>query len=221
MRYALAVLTHGDNEPLRATIDSFMANALPQPVAMLVHYDGGVTKVPPTTNCIIEISQAEKQQGFCGATAALWEMACWSHHDYDYVFWLEHDFRFTEPIQVASMAGVLTANPNLAQLSIMRQPVNQRERQAGGVLADHRQRGATFAEHGGWLPWLSHRAYFTTNPSLMRRGFMLSHRWPDDGLAECEGRMGAQLLGDGYYFGIVGDGSPGCEHVGRRTGKGY
>lgn len=221
MRYALAVLTHGDNAPLRATLDSFMEHALPQPVATIIHYDGGITELPGPFYTAVEITQDDRQRGFCDATGMLWETACRAHHDYDYVFWLEHDFRFTEPIQVAAMAGVLTANPNVAQLSIMRQPVNHRERAAGGVVADHRQRGATFAEHGGWLPWLSHRAYFTTNPSLMRRGFMLSHRWPDDGLAECEGRMGAQLVGEGYYFGIVGDGTPGCEHVGERTGKGY
>ncbi len=71
-----------------------------------------------------------------------------------------------------------------------------------------------------WLIWHQHASYLTTNPSLMRRQFMAEHLWPAYE-SECEGRFGLDLVATGFSFGVWGDGSPWCEHIGERSGFGY
>ena len=165
----------------------------------------------------------QSQLGFCKATRALWEVAV--ETDCEYVFWLEHDFVFQREVDLRELADVLDDHRSLAQMSLMRQPISPREVEAGGVVKNHERMSDEFYSHiSGPLTerreWLSHEAYFTTNPSLMRRQFMADTMWPRED-AECEGRFGLQLKEAGYSFGIWGDGSPWVEHIGQRDGHGY
>ena len=123
------------------------------------------------------------------------------------------------------MARVLDMHNDLAELALMRGSVNNEERAAGGVIEKHIGRGDVFSKilsHGDDfdISWLSHRAYFTTNPSLMRKEFMYLNPWPDYE-RECEGRFAFDLRDRGYCFGIVGNGEPWVTHIGVRNGKGY
>jgi hypothetical protein len=68
---------------------------------------------------------------------------------------------------------------------------------------------------------LRHRSFFSTNPSLLRRDFMVENPWPADGEPFCEGRFGLELVQKGYSFGIWGDGDIWVDHIGRREGFGY
>ncbi len=244
MNYRLVVLTHGDGPTLEDTLDSFGDHVQGRPPTdVVIVRDGpGYTYVPswqrhvPTWR-VLQV--APGPVGFCKATAYAW--ACGAAPGPEFVFYLEHDFRITRPVYLVAMAAVLDANPQLVQMALMRDAVNDAEKAAGGLFESRPGQYERRSTHipleaspfrgsgaGGRVidpgvvtaDWLEHRAYATTNPSLMRRQFMADHPWPDYD-AECEGRFGIDLVLSGYSFGVWGTGEPWVEHIGARTGFGY
>lgn len=221
--YRLVVLTHGDHgDTLRATLESFHEHVTPKPSEYVCIRDG-YGALPPinpdgqTWRGVVLMPQ----QGFCAATRAAWRAA--SLPGVEYVFWLEHDFRFLRPVDVNAMVRVLGTSPALAQVSLLRGPENRAERHAGSVLGPLRRKGREFHARELLAPdgdYIEHDAYFTTNPSLMRRAFMADNPWPSNP-DECEGHFGLSLIADGYRFAIMGDGEPWVEHTGERDGFGY
>lgn len=237
MDYRLIFLTHGDpvdhGGTRQRTLNSFREMVTPRPKDGCLIYDGSVSAVAEAGSwngfgwawpCVA----TDGPVGFCRAVGAGWERAC--APGVDFVFWLEHDFEFLRPVDLTAIAPVLDHNEELAQMALMRGSVNDVEKALGGVVADHKDRGTKFVsrvtnlglsdERGEYVEWLSHQAYFTTNPSLMTRQFMIEHPWPDYP-SECEGKFGIDLTKAGYQFGILGDGKPWVEHIGHRTGYGY
>ena len=230
VRYLFTVLTHGDHgDVLAETVESFYANVTPAPHRRLVVQDGPAA-LPPIVDPGVPwacFTTAGGPVGFCKATATMWAAAA-ACKTVDYVFWLEHDFRFDRPVDLTDLALILddVDGAPLAQVSLMRGSVNEVERVLGGVVADHRERGSVFAEHvtsraDRDVEWLEHGAYFTTNPCLMRRDFMEQNPWLVDPPRECEGRFGLELVQRGYRFAVAGDGTPWVTHLGVRDGSGY
>jgi hypothetical protein len=222
MRYVLAVLTHGRAPHLNETIKTFLRWATPQPTALLAVVDGADSTVPAIPSRGTRgwhVHQNVIQEGFCGASARLWEAARQTVHDegLTHVFWLENDFRFLRPVQLDLMANVLRQHPVVAQMALMRQPVNAAEVKAGSVLAS---RPDQFWHRQGWM---EHTSFWTTNPSLIPAGVLYGYDWPDDGQGQCEGRFGLRLKADARTFGYWGNGDTWVEHLGTRdgTGKGY
>lgn len=238
MKYVLACLSHGEPESpyQRRTFASAAKRLRPVPTVVAMYHDGpGVASAElpfPKTYA------TGNPLGFCRATAALWTMALRDADTFgcDHVFWLEHDFVFLRDVNVDLMAAVLKPNPDigpLAQVQLMRQPVNARERAAGGLYesrpGEYRRRRLRAQENPVGArdePYLTHRSYFTTNPSLMSVAFMAAwpfpvgpSRLPYD--IECEGRYGIDLVHGGYQFAVMGDGEPWVEHIGVRDGEGY
>lgn len=200
MDYTLCILSHADHTPAEAEV-SFVQNVNVVPRTILRWHDAN-------------------RDGFCRSTRNLWRMAAEESPD-EYVFWLEHDFRFTRPVDLHLMANILDHGP-YAQVSLMRQAVNKQERKAGGIV---QSRPGEFTDKAGWL---EHTSYFTTNPSLMRRDFMQAHTFGDDRHRlpqdiRCEGLFGMALIEQGFRFAVMGNGEPWVEHVGWRdaTGHGY
>ena len=234
LRYRVACLTHGGDEPLRETLESFEEFVTPAPLDWVIAQDGpGAWTVPEKFSGYAGQPWAG-QIGFCAATGRLWEMASRSGElNYggrgsafylppapEFIFWLEHDFIFLRPLDLTPLAMQLSAEPNLAQMALMRGPVNDEERRVGGLTGKHEmtQDWTNFPDRSEAYPFLRW-GHFTTNPSLMRTAFMRAES-PDD-LPECEGRFGIELAEAGYTFAIWGDGEPWVEHIGVRTGKGY
>lgn len=229
MRYRLVLLTHGDAPHLDRVVESFAEHITPSPADCVCVIDGPGRLPPVEPLGIWRCFNHGQRLGFCAATAYAWTVgaANWNPRDpddVDYVFHLEHDFILTRGLYLPDLAVVLDANPKLAQMSLMRQPVSADERLAGGVLASRpgefikgRQVEGRFGEP---FPWLEHTSYMTTNPSLMRRQFMVENPWPDYP-SECEGRFGIDLVERGYTFGVWGGGDQWVEHVGVRDGIGY
>lgn len=234
-RYRVACLTHGDERHLSETLTSFEAYVTPRPLDWIILQDGpGDWTIPRVFEGYA--GQAwSGQVGFCEATRRLWHLASRSGEvNYgergdgfyippapEFIFWLEHDFLFLRPLDLEPLMEQLLLDPRLAQMSLMRQAVSSDEIEAGGVVEARPGqfelvRGGPMGEH----PFLRHRSYFTTNPSLMRTGFMLDRPWPDYP-QECEGRFGLDLIQHGYDFGVWGDGDPWIAHIGERTGHGY
>lgn len=233
LNYTLACLTHGDGAPLDRTLNSFFDKVKPKPALTVIHWDGpGGTY--PWHRFADDIDVSVQQRGFCRATQRLWRLA--SEAETEFVFWLEHDFRFLRPVDLQPMAYTLDQDASLAQMQLMRNAVSVEEIAAGGLFEmrreDYEFAGHTTdltnyaAEEGGLElavthPWLRHRSYFTTNPSLMRTEFMVQNPWPDDDEPFCEGRFSIGLVERGFHYGVWGNGEPWVQHHGQRTGFGY
>lgn len=242
MNYRLAVLTHGRSETLPATLASFQEYVRPEPVETLVYFDGDIhTELVPRDGLgdVGLTSSLGASQGFCGASGRLWDLAAngdmGGGQNASHVFWLEHDFEFREHVDLRDLARVLDEEPDVAQMSLMRDAANEAERAAGGLYelrADEYTRKVTAIEdfdpgfRPGFYPslqafvWMEHLSYFTTTPNLMRREFMQKTPWPIYS-SECEGKFGLDLVAAGYRFGVWGNGTPWVSHVGVRSGFGY
>lgn len=194
MKYLLSVLTHDITETMATeAIESFLDHVSPKPQSVFLHCDN-------------------PQEGFCKATRKLWERSSQSPHEF--VFWLEHDFRFVREIDLLPLAGVLRRYLYLTQISLMRQAVNEQEKAAGGLYEAHRD------DYDLKEGWMEHLICHTTNPSLMRTEFMRENPWPDY-RDQCEGRFSGDLRARGFSFGMWGAGEIHVEHIGERTGFGY
>jgi len=107
---------------------------------------------------------------------------------------------------VAAMADTVLATDNLAQMALMRQPVNHIELDAGNWL---RHRG-DWVQHDGWVeqPW-----FFCLNPMVARTDIARNYTWPQGGHEHHFTRL---LSADGWRFGVWGDvdDPPRCLHIG-------
>jgi len=221
------LLTHGSAPTLYDCLDSFAKQVTPAPAELLCVVDGAGRLPPVDSLGVWRIVQNTRQQGFCKATRMLWRLAASSEHPY--VLYLENDFLFTRELDLRPLAKVLDHEPTLAQMQLMRDAVNREEKAAGGLFesrpGEYYERyyaESSDAMRAGQVRcWQEHHSYLTTNPSLMRREFMAENSWPDDGLPECEGRFGVDLVAKGYSFGVWGNGQPWTRHVGKRLGFGY
>lgn len=251
MNYLLVVLTHGVHEAdLAATLAAFAEHVTPDPTRAILRVDGPASDAHHelvgtyrARGWAWSLGTRSTPRGFCGATRDAWLDA--SVGDHDHVFWLEHDFVISRPVDLRQLADVLNQHPMLAQMALMRDAVNQEEKAAGGLYESRRgqydaRRSLAPAAEGSvrdvaemrnvpeaflgdrtMVDWVEHRAYLTSNPSLMARGFMRANPWPAEHAEECEGRFGLELRAAGYTFGAWGNGEPWCTHIGHRTGFGY
>jgi hypothetical protein len=157
-----------------------------------------------------------RSQGYVRATRSAQFHAIGSGQPW--VFWLEDDFTFDGPVDLDEMRRLMEGHPELAQLSLKRQPWYPEELEAGDMLG-WRPEG-TFTERDGYI---EHRAYWTTNPMLVRRQFLAEYDWPD--APNSERRFGRQIFRKpGLFGGIVGtlNDPPRCTHTGgERAGHGY
>ncbi len=116
------------------------------------------------------------------------------------------------------MIAALDAHPHLVQTALLRGPVNERERAAGGVIEQHPDEYVTVNWQGH--AWREHRHNVTTNPCLWPR-WVVERGWPL--IDQSEGHFGIQLFSEdprrrAAYWGTGVD----VEHIGHeRTGTGY
>lgn len=213
-RIALLLIGDGRTTLKHATMLSFHTNATGAPIAF-----------------IVEVDDSAHQLGFCGAIREGWaklrELPGW-----DYVIHVEEDWLFDRPVPLGLMADLLDAQPQLAQVALMRGPVAPAELKAGSLVAmwpDEYARKTFFAEPhpddpapnmSRALDYLEHRLYFTTNPSLYRRELVEQNTWPEG--PGCEAAFTRRMVADGRSFACLGHGEPWITHTGtKRTGKGY
>lgn len=159
------------------------------------------------------------RQGFGGAIRFVWQTLL-ARSDADYIWWQEDDFTFNREVPLPQLLKVLDTNAELAQIALRRQPWNDEERAAGGIIemhpGDYVERHDPFGN-----TWVEHRRNFTTNPCLFRRSLM-RRGWPD--IAHSEGHFGIALASEGHRFAYWGpkDASPHVHHIGeQRVGSGY
>jgi hypothetical protein len=132
--------------------------------------------------------------------------------DIDYVFHVEEDFVFVEPVDIDGMAMVLKEHGRLAQLVLKRQPWSPEETAAGGIIESHPDE---YRQRDGWV---EHTRIFSLNPCLIPR-VVVDMGWP----AGNEAEMTARLVADGWSFGFWGrrDDPPRVFHIGARRSAGW
>lgn len=154
-------------------------------------------------------------RGFANAVQGAVEHAIGSGQRW--VFWLEDDFVFEEPVDLAALQAVMEANEGLAQVALMRQPWYPPELRAGSVVGSWpRER---FEQRDGYV---EHRAYWTMNPMLTSRSVLASRPWPSG--RDSELLFGRKMLRNGHRAGIWGalEDPPRVKHIGEvQAGHGY
>lgn len=168
----------------------------------------------------VVVDDSEHDLGFAGAIAEGWRRVAALDTDVDYVFHHEADFLFTQRVEIEAMARVLDAHPHLAQLVLKRQPWNDQERDAGGIVEmwpdEYVQR-----VHAGHL-FTEHRLHWSTNPGLYPVGWC-QQGWPQSAGSEQAWTERLVEAADVRfaYWGAKYD-PPLVEHIGvERTGRGY
>lgn len=211
-------------------------------------------------SAVVEVDDRRHEMGFGGAIRAGWhylsllnasEGLLRALHDFErfeYVFHLEEDWEFLEPVDARWLADVLAApatrtecgapwqrvraamsvaphqeTPQLAQAALRREPVNAAELAAGGIVeawpAEYLDCGV-ITERGS-TPYLQHRLFFTTNPSLYRSSLMLLG-WPDGERSEEAFTRVCRELGYAFAYYGARQSAPMIRHTGStRTGTGY
>lgn len=166
----------------------------------------------------VTVDDRDHDLGFAGAIAEGWQKA--TETGAEWVWHAEADFLYLETVPVERMIGLLRRRPELAQLSLKRQPWNDREKAAGGLVEADPDDFIQRTDSGD--VYTEHRRYWTTNPSLYSVGFC-HQGWPQ--VERSEGIFTHRLLEDrDLRFGIWGAkfDPPRVEHIGEtRAGKGY
>jgi hypothetical protein len=174
----------------------------------------------PEPDFFIEVKDPKHDLGFAGAIRQGWRRIL-AETDAEFIFHAEADFTFNRYVPIADMVAVLKARPYLVQLALRRQPWNDQEKAAGGIV-EMRPDDYAEADLNGWR-WLEHTNFFTTNPSLYPRA-VCEYGWPDG--PESEGRFGIALREQHpeLRFGFWGsrDSGEAVTHIGEeRQGVGY
>ena len=221
---ALLVMTDGRDHIFR-TIPSFEAFASGFISERWIHDDSGDPRHAEKLRRVFPgytVITTPGRSGFGGAIRSAWQTLRESSSA-DFVFHLEDDFVFGRLVDLHAMATLLNLAPELVQVALRRQPWNAEELAAGGIVEQHPD---DYEDHHDWmndLAWLSHRRFFTTNPSLYRRRLLLDHQWPEG--PHSEDRFSAELFADpaarSAFFGAR-DSGEWVQHIGStRAGTGY
>lgn len=162
----------------------------------------------------------KSKRGFDGAIAAGWEAVKSLDPSIEYVFHLEDDFVMVRHPRFRDMERILRLHPEIVQVALKRQPWNQAEIEAGGIVELDPDSFIQQEEDG--LEWYEQRKFFTTNPSLYRRA-LVDLGWPRGKMSE--GRFTRMVLNDPEarfaYLGQKFD-EPWVLHIGNeRTGTNY
>lgn len=223
-------MTDGRRECISRTIPSALEHLRAPWGAMVIHDDSGSSTYRWWLNqqfgpLGFEVVWNPKgRQGFGGAIRKAWsyireELPADAGR---YVFHLEDDFTFNRNVDLVEMARVLAHNPHLVQMALRRQPWNDTERAAGGIVECDPW---AYEERIDWsdTQWLEHRKFFTTNPSLYPRT-LCDIDWPTG--ARSEGKFGCELFGSDSTArsGFWGERYSGewVEHIGsERVGMNY
>lgn len=209
---ALLVMTDGRRDYIGETISSAFYNLDGPIIEKWMHDDSGdesnrrwlESRFPSFTH----IGQGPRR-GFGGAYSFAWKTLA-AQSKADFIFNLEDDFTFNRPVPLADMAKKLDENPHVYQMALRRQSWNKEERAAGGVIERWPD---NFKQEDGWI---SHRMFFTTNPSLYRMSLIKTRTYPD--VEHSEGHFTLSVLESDpeSVFGYWGNKSdtPWVEHIG-------
>ncbi len=119
----------------------------------------------------------------------------------------EDDFLVTRPVNLDDLAAICDANPDLAQVALLRQPCWDEEARPGTILGHDIRR---FTQEAGWI---RHRVVWTCNPSVYHVS-LCREGWPAVPSSEAVFTRHQRAKGRHFaYHGTIGD-PPAIEHIG-------
>lgn len=148
--------------------------------------------------------------GLANAVRAAWKIAL--DEGWDYLFHVEEDFRFDQPVPLLDMQHALERFPGLSQVVLKRQPWSIEEKAAGGIVEMHPDLYEDRSAFGRSYRIAVHRRIFSLNPCLIPKA-VLQVGWPDGneaGMTELLNRDEANLFA---FYGSRFD-PPRVTHVG-------
>ena len=231
--YLLMVMTDGRRDYIERTIPSAMENLSYPPTKFYIFNDTGLDTFEGKAYHAwlqerfsgVNVISRLRRMGFGGAIQFAWRILADNPTTEQqlpkWVFHLEDDFVFNRPVPVEDMIAVLDRHPHIAQMALRRQPWNDAERAAGGVIEQHPRDFEQWSDFAG-RTWLEHRRWFTTNPCVYRRSLM-QLGWPN--IPNSEGIFSHRLFQDSTvrtaYWGAPEE-PPWVEHIGEvRLGEQY
>lgn len=207
MTVALVVVGDGRDHYLEACLASLRTHAAYPFAHYRIVNDSGRWDIPARDGW--ETIIHPHRRGLAAAVQSAWAGL---PDEIDYVFHVEEDFVFTEPVDIDGMAHILKEHGRLAQLVLKRQPWSPPEVAAGGIIEtapdEYRQRDG----------WVEHTRIFSLNPCLIPRE-IFELGWP----AGNEAEMTSNLVAAGWSFGFWGDRDdpPRCIHIGAQRSDGW
>lgn len=212
----LVVVTHGRRDCIAQSIPSALAHLHGLPIVRRIisddsgdaDYQAWLRLTFPDFDIV-----TGKHGGFAANTIRGRQAAIASGQPW--VFWLEDDFTFNRPVDMAAMAHILEERPHVTQMALRRQAWFPAELRVGGFIEQHPE---AYTDFDGWM---EHQLFFTTNPHLTRRSILVEHEWPSRAGSEMAFSR-TLLVGDrtAGYWGTRHD-EPWVHHFGERTGSGY
>lgn len=227
---AVLIVTDGRRDCITRTIPSAADQLRGDIGEWWVYDDSGdpanrewLTEMWPNLRHIFHV---DGRQGFGGAIRYAWNVIR-EQSECDHVFHLEDDFTFNREVPLGDLAEILDSHPEVCQMALRRQPWNQEEIDAGGVVEVRPEEFLDMSRwlgHGHVVDWLEHRLFWTTNPGLFRRDLLDRFDWPD--APHSEGLFTRMLLAADpeNRFGYWGarDSGEWVKHIGaQRVGTGY
>jgi hypothetical protein len=216
----LIVHTDGRRDMIQQSIPSLLAN-LTGPIVKKVIYDdsGDAAYKQWLRDTFPEffVVGPDARLGQAGSMRAMWkylDQRC----DSQFVFAVEDDFLYDRPVDLGPMMEALAADPNLRQMALLRDAYYPRELAAGSIINEHPE--AYELQNSRPHPYLTHRLYFTFNPSLFWRSLtsipMPGRRAETSFTAICNDDPNSR-------FGLWGSGEPWITHIGsyRMASLGY
>ena len=213
----LLIMTDGRKDCFTQTWNSLRDNLKGSVDRVLIHDDSGE---PAYRQWLlthdVEVYSTGQRSGFSGAI-----QSAWNQLDDDYIIHWEDDFILNDKFNVIDFRNVLDRNHYLVQVALKRQPWNDTEIAAGGIIeaAPYDYIEKTDREY----TWTEHRKFFTTNPSMYKRE-IVELGWPQEDYSE--GKFGFKVfstnpLSRSAIFGAKFD-RPRVTHIGHeRAGSGY
>lgn len=131
-----------------------------------------------------------QRRGFGEAINTGWDAT----DDIDWLLHMEDDFLINFELPVVDIITVLDTHPYLAQMALLRNPVNHLEIAAGGIVG---QNPDDFHQTQ-WrqYKWLEHRRFYTTNPAILPHWTRERRMKPP----QAEGHFGIELFQDPTVF---------------------
>ena len=212
----LLIMSHGRGKELKQAIDSIHSNLRGRIDRWVIHSDAP----NPCWNMWLrdrwggDIVINDGERGFTKSI-----INAWKHIDDDYIIHWEEDFVLKEEVNVDLLRWILETSPELAQVALKRQPWNDAEKRAGGIIEQDPEAYTEEMKYGYVVT--KHRKFFTTNPCIYGRN-VVELGWPDEQYSE--GMFGFKVWDAGLYSSFLGSkfDPPKVEHIGyERTGVGY
>lgn len=218
MELGLLVITNGRQEYIKQTIISLKEHFDIDRFAykIIVDDSGDINYSTWLTDTYpdFDIQSHEINKGLSGSINTGWKSL---EGKVDYIFHLEEDFTFNVDIPVDQMLLILLSNPDLSQIALLRQPWNESESAAGGIVEQNHSLYSDKKTAG--LNWLEHSNLFTLNPCMYSKN-IISNGWPDGG---GEREFSDILLSNGKKFGFFGKrgATPLVHHIGAHRAGGW